>query len=442
MEFINRCKQFLAVESTLSQGSSEIVQLAKKWCHEIGLETDEQSFAYSGRKSQNILAFPSHQAPPNFFLFLQSHLGTKPPGSHAHWTRTGGNPFDPSLYQGSLYGLGVGQAKLDFLCKLEALKRINLEKLKKPIALIGTSGPSESVNGALTLLKKGYRAEYVLCGEVTNLSVVTRGLGVLNAELVIPFSEEEKRLRSEHNLSETASSQSKMFFTNAKNPNPLRQMLDFFQDLPSNACLLDVYGGDRYGTLPKEVFVEVDFFSSINESVILKIYNIFKKINLIEKKFKLIGDSRFNPPYSQLQLCRIMVTEEDVRILGRVSFTPKVNEAHYLEWISDLKDICKSFESDFKIMNRIPPFEIDEEDDFILKSLEIIQKNSPKSSSKTQSFENVSKAGLFARAGIKPICFGAGELLEENQNHEKGILTKDLLTSVDFYQKIIEKTCL
>src|ERR1051326_5885842 len=60
-------------------------------------------------------------APP---LLLNSHLDTVPPGDPALWTECEGDPFRATLRDGLLFGLGTADAKLDWLCKALALRRL------------------------------------------------------------------------------------------------------------------------------------------------------------------------------------------------------------------------------------------------------------------------------------------------------------------------------
>lgn len=77
-----------------------------------------------------------------------------PPGDPALWKASGGRPFSLTERDGELFGLGVADVKLDFLCKLAALERLRGEDLRRPIVLAGTYGEETGRYGAALLTRE------------------------------------------------------------------------------------------------------------------------------------------------------------------------------------------------------------------------------------------------------------------------------------------------
>lgn len=111
-------------------------------------------------------------------LMLNSHLDTVPAGDLDAWAI---NPFYGEIRGDVLYGLGAADAKGCLAAMLGAVKLLLDEGRQLSGRLILAAVADEEVNGLGTvhLLKKGYRAEYVVVGEPTGLNVClgNRGRG-------------------------------------------------------------------------------------------------------------------------------------------------------------------------------------------------------------------------------------------------------------------------
>ena len=90
---------------------------------------------------------------PEAALLLNSHLDTVPPGDPVLWTACGGRPFELTSRDGLLYGLGAADVKLDFVCKLLALERLQEAPLTREVVLAGTYGEETGRWGAKLLAK-------------------------------------------------------------------------------------------------------------------------------------------------------------------------------------------------------------------------------------------------------------------------------------------------
>jgi acetylornithine deacetylase/succinyl-diaminopimelate desuccinylase-like protein len=121
-------------------------------------------------------AGPSHGAISGGVL-LVTHLDTVPPGPRERWTETGGDPWALTEKDGTLFGLGCADVKLDALCKAEAARRLKGRKLALPFWLLGTFGEEVGLRGARhfaesPLFAQEVKPRFVLCGEPSELQLI------------------------------------------------------------------------------------------------------------------------------------------------------------------------------------------------------------------------------------------------------------------------------
>jgi len=159
----------IGLESTPGHGNLAAAEFAGKLCEEAGLFVDYQRESVEGAEQCNVIARPQAQTPPREILF-QTHLDTGEPGHFGHWTKTQANPFNASIYNDLIYGLGTADVKLDFLCKLEAMKEFVGKPLKTPFVLVGTFGAQNGMAGAIKLIRrKKLNAVSAFIGEPTDM---------------------------------------------------------------------------------------------------------------------------------------------------------------------------------------------------------------------------------------------------------------------------------
>ena len=120
MEFLDAAQKMIAIDSSPAFGTVEVVRFIKNLAEQMGFQADVYEESGNGIAQANILIKPNGNPQK---LLLQTHLDTTDPGSFALWTKTGLNPYQPSIRGDKIYGLGAADVKLDFLCKLYANNR-------------------------------------------------------------------------------------------------------------------------------------------------------------------------------------------------------------------------------------------------------------------------------------------------------------------------------
>jgi len=174
VSFVDNCRRLVGLESTPGHGNFAAAEFAGRLCEEAGLHVDYQRESVGGVDECNVIARQSQDMPAREILFL-THLDTIEPGHFGHWTKTQSNPFNASIYNDVLYGLGSADVKLDFLCKLEAMKEFKDKKLKTPFVLAGTFGAQTGMTGAIKLIRrKKINAISAFIGEPTDMKLVSR----------------------------------------------------------------------------------------------------------------------------------------------------------------------------------------------------------------------------------------------------------------------------
>ena len=164
-------------------GNRLAVDLLTNLYEQAGLRTRVQP---GGEHDANVLAGPGGCPAAPGGLLLVTHLDTVPPGPREKWQT---DPFELTLQDGWLVGLGCADVKLDALCKLEAAKRLRKVALRRPFWLLGTWGEEIGLRGAQQFAQSELFTEIapsqVLCGEPSELEVISahKGYAVVRVEV-------------------------------------------------------------------------------------------------------------------------------------------------------------------------------------------------------------------------------------------------------------------
>ena len=253
-DFVRIAERMLATPSVTTNGTVEIVDyLLRAVVPE--LPGDAAVMAEPDGRDANLLVIVAG-TPDQSPLLLNSHLDTAPPGESRAWTATGGDPFRPRLAGDRLIGLGSADAKLDWLCKAEAIRRCGRKKLRRSIYLLGTYGEERGLIGARSFLggAEAWRPAAALVGEPTECRLVTRHKGLLMGELGLTALSRE--------LSEVAlGSRVRRYFGRAAHSATPRQgdsaILKALSALADETPVVAIRGGDAVNRVPARCEVEV-----------------------------------------------------------------------------------------------------------------------------------------------------------------------------------------
>lgn len=438
MDFIETCQRFIEIDSSPGRGCVEIAKYASEVCRAAGMEVQLFEGKQGGLPQANMIAhFPSHDAEEE--ILLQSHLDTTNPGAFGLWSDTGHNPYNTTIKHDKIYGLGAANVKLDFLCKLRALEKYKDRPLKVRPLLAGTFGGEKGTEGAIYMVrKKMTRAKRALVGAPTNLKVWNEAKGMASVEIKIPFSEEEKKFRHEHDRRENSSSQSRIFgglteTSEGKSQNAIVSMLEFLSQLPDGIAVLDLDGGIDKKIVPSYASLEFDVVDAFSESMSQRASSILKTITGLEKTFASYPEE--SSP--SINIGKIRTREEYVVLLGVCTVPPNIREETYNGWMEELRRSCQQVNASFCITEYFPPFATEKSGRLVSVAESVLRKmDLPAEPTRAP---RSSEANTFSRFGIQCLLFGAGQIREQAQN--ESVLLESLEKASLFYEKFIEEYC-
>ena len=447
MEFLEACRQFIAIDSSPAHGTKDITSFAAKLCEAKGLSVTLQEEVQFGIPQANLIARPQGPRSSAEFM-LQTHLDTVAPGPFQAWTHNGQNPFDSVIADGRLHGLGAADVKLDFLCKLEALGSFQGRKdWKLPPVLLGTYGEESGMLGALKVIRKNViSARMALIGEPTNLRLVNAAKGYANVEIRLPFSAEEIRYRSEHDLRESTSTQSRIFRGKSVHSSvphlgdsAIVKMLDFLAQLPSGLIAMEVDGGMSSNTVPSHAFAEIEV-ASVKEAVIPRLLTIYRAIKQLEQEFANYQDTDFEPAQPTLNIGYIRTQDDGLFISGSCRIPPVITQNIYEKWMKHLGDVCAGAGGTFTVTDYKKPFRMVDNSILVKGCLDELRALGLNDRVTTQASTN--EASLFSRVGVDCVCFGPGIREDNVHTPNEHVKVDDLHKAVEFYKRVIERFCL
>lgn len=447
MSFVDKCRQLIALDSTTSRGNKEAAGFLGKLCEEAGLYVEFQDESLDGLEQSNLIARPEKEIPEQELL-LQTHIDTVEPGHYSLWTRTQSNPFNASIYNDLMYGLGVAESKLDFLCKLEAARLFVGKKMQRPFVLAATYGSQRGMAGAIKLVrKKKIHAKWALIGAPTEMELIVAGQGLAVIELFIPFSEEEKEYRRRHDMQESSSSQSRMFSGRAahsqkpsQGDNAIMKMLAYLEQLPAGIAVMDLDGGINYNSVPSSAVLEIDVMGGFKDPIVPKLANLHAALLKLQNQLERVRDERFDPPHPTMNLGTIRTNEDGVTLQGSCRVPPSVNDQAYEQWMGILQQACQANAATFRVREYRKGFEVSSHSDLVRVASETLTQLGLKSA--PGAFAGATEASVFHRLGVECVVWGPGLSVGNSHAPNECIKMRDLDLAVDFYRRFLEGFCL
>lgn len=466
MEFVDACRKIIGIDSSPSAGTLAVAEFAAQLAEQMDLEVELQQESWNGLDQANVIIRPRFEQIANALegeFLLETHLDTPDPGAYALWVKTDSNPFGASIYPSAegdvIYGLGTADVKLDFLCKLyalrdscEALKR-NASKWRLPPVLVGTFGEELGMPGAVRLIrKKKVRPRAVLIGEPTGLRPVVAGKGFASVEIEVPFSAEELKFREEHAMGESALSQSRIFPGKAAHSSApqygesaIEKMLDALERLPSGIALIEVEGGVNFNTVASQAVLEIDSVAGLSTEaakhlMAQKLIRIRAAVKLVQAQFRKFPDPEFVPAEPTLNIGMVRTYEDHVKLSGCVRLPPTVSQSDYETWMQLLRDACSSEGAVFRIGDYKAPFRVSGDSEFVRTCETVLTEMGINAPRATQAVAN--EANVFAKFGLDCLVWGPGQGVGNSHTPNECVKISDLTLATDFYRRVIERMCL
>ena len=150
-----------ATEEALDQSNESLINLLAGWFSDLGFNVEVQPVPGTRHKF-NLLASTGHGAGG---LLLAGHTDTVP-FDDGRWTR---DPFTLTEHDNKLYGLGTADMKGFFAFILDALRDVDVTKLKKPLYILATADEETSMAGARYFSENtAIRPDCAIIGEPTS----------------------------------------------------------------------------------------------------------------------------------------------------------------------------------------------------------------------------------------------------------------------------------
>lgn len=175
--------ELVAIDSVSSRSNVAITDFLAKQCQALGLRVER--FPYtddSGVEKVNLIALAGAEFsdPAIVELALVGHTDTVP--YDPNWE----DALKLTERDGKLFGRGACDTKAFIAAALNAVAAVNLDQLKRPLALIFTADEEVGLIGAKRLAASGVlRTRNAIVGEPTSLRPMRAGKGYCVAEILI-----------------------------------------------------------------------------------------------------------------------------------------------------------------------------------------------------------------------------------------------------------------
>ncbi len=175
---IRRLTQLIATPSIsctdtrIDQSNRAVIELLHDWFETLGFNCQVQNVDAQSGKYNLIASIGSGDRG----LVLAGHTDTVPFDA-GRWQH---DPFRLTEADSRLYGLGITDMKSFFALVVEALRDIDLYKLRQPLIILATCDEETSMAGAKAVARHGLgNARYAVIGEPTALKPVRMHKGIM-----------------------------------------------------------------------------------------------------------------------------------------------------------------------------------------------------------------------------------------------------------------------
>ena len=160
----------------IDQGNLQVIHLLANWFESMGFVCEIQALEHDKNKANLIATIGSG----NNGLVLAGHTDTVP-FDESRWQF---EPFNLTEKDSRFYGLGSCDMKSFFAVIIEALKSIDLTKIKKPLIILATADEETSMSGAKAIARHADKlginnARYAVVGEPTDMRPIRMHKGMM-----------------------------------------------------------------------------------------------------------------------------------------------------------------------------------------------------------------------------------------------------------------------
>ncbi|MBI3533941.1 MAG: M20/M25/M40 family metallo-hydrolase [Deltaproteobacteria bacterium] len=424
-------------------------------------------------------------------------LDTMSPGILNRWNEVVGKPFQAEINEGKIFGLGANSSKLDFLCKLMAVKKFKEKKLKTPVYLVGTAGSELGMLGVKYLVQSlALNPKFVMVGEPTELKLVYQHKSLCSFKISVRYQLIKKDARG-FNRQITLSSLGQI--AHSAHPklgkNAIFQLFDLLKLAEENGFefrFTRFSGGEKAIRVPdfaqasvfvsshqfedfKQFFFEmtnripdpsifamevssatewgVQFLPEELFSCLIYIENFLIDLEKqleqgskqgSEKWLEKFNDTSFNPPFSTVNLYALNQTHNGLDLYFDLRLLPSISMQEFQPLLQQKMDRLATHFPNLNVSLMLekfyPPLTTNLESDLIKHCQGAMDlAGLPFGFLKKSSF---TEAAIYHQAGFEAVAFGAGVAFGVSNSPNEYNLLDHLDKAILFYEKLIERVCL
>lgn len=465
-DLISEAKRLIRFNTVTWNSNADCAVYAGSLLRKIGAEVSYQEGRSEGPLFMNVAGLLGRgKAAP---LLLTTHLDTVDPGNPRLWKKTGGDPWKLVIRGDALYGLGVADTKLDFLCKLLAVGQIKPDSLKRPILLLGTFGEESGLRGAARFCQGEFpKPEMALVGEPSELSLVTRHKGLAVIEILFKSRGLHRPSAREWVYEVTFTGRPAHSSTPDLGVNAIEHSVEFLARMTpqvKKCAVLSWTGGTAHNIIPGSAMLRF----SLGDR---------ERMNLHSHGSQQVRAKRLEPgwyptlPWADALWCLetmrdLLVSHEKLRdrdfqpphLTWNTTFLQETKEGWSL--VMDLRPLpgqrieraVKSFESklwkrlgapgpswQFHLERDNPALAVERDAPVVKQAASALR--AARLPVKIVAKSGCSEAGLYSRVGIPSVVIGPGRSTGNIHQPNESMGLQQLKNAIRFYQVFIQKTC-
>ncbi|MBI4925278.1 MAG: M20/M25/M40 family metallo-hydrolase [Bdellovibrio sp.] len=500
LNLLEQYKKIIELDSISEKGNEGIVNHLTLLLRDIGLKVQLQQVMHSiedvSKRQFNligILGDPLVDRKTKKGLLLSSALDTMSPGILNRWSEVAGKPLQAEINEGKIFGLGANSSKLDFLCKLMAVRKFKEKKLKTPVYLVGTAGSELEMLGVKYLVQSlVLNPKFVIVGEPTELKLVYQHKSLCSFKISVRYQLIKKDARGFNRQIALSSLGQIAHSAHPKlGKNAIFQLFDLLKLAEENGFefrFTRFSGGEKAIRVPdfaqasvfvsshqfedfKQFFFEmtnripdpsifamevssatewgVQFLPEELFSCLIYIENFLidleKQLEQCPEKYQeKYYDTSFNPPFSTVNLYSLNQTHNGLDLYFDLRLLPSVSIQEFRPLLQQKMDQLATHFPNLNLSLMLekfyPPLTTNLESDLIKHCQGAMDlAGLPFGFLKKSSF---TEAAIYHQAGFEAVAFGAGVAFGVSSSPNEYNLLDHLDKAILFYEKLIERVCL
>lgn len=469
IDFILAAKELIAVNTVSENGNEEIIPLLRGLLQGMGMSLTVQRAEMAGVEHANLLGSAGVEIGGG--LLLGAHVDTVDPGDTDLWTECGEDPFNAVVRGDRIFGLGTASGKLDWLAKVEAARRLAGQKLMRPLHIAATYGEQLGLLGAKQLASSGMvRAEFACVAEPTGLAVVYANKGYLAIRFKLRDVQAKQPAAGKALFRINCRGVPAHSAVPSMGDNAILRALGVCTNsegrIPAGMTIVSIQGGDAINKVPDHCEVDATGSTSVIESLageyvrveqitrvmagssvnglVEAMVRIYRSWEALAKSLRPEENLEFDPPNTVYNLGWVSTTANDMEFGMDLRLLPGQDYDSVTDWIPRVIDEvsrdCPDVEIDGMLEMRADPMSTPKNGRLVTVATGILGDLGIQAGSMTKSV--ATEGSVYSAAGMETICFGPGSSMGTVHHPNESNSIKELMTAVDFYERLIRKICL